>query len=123
MVGRLGSLRESVSFHAATKTPSDGGGFDLSWNLHHSCRAEFIYHSGGEDTQAARFQGTQVYKIRIRSCAKARAIDTDMRMHDVRRYAENDRGVAKSGLYNIREVDAITDRNWVYIVAETGVAA
>lgn len=115
-------LNESVSFERPI-TGSDGYGNQVTsgWVAGHVCRAEFIYSRGSEAVDAARLQGRSIFKIRIRQCQAARAITTDWRMVDNRRvtYAS---GVAQSGVYNIREVDAITDRQWIYIVAEAGVA-
>ena len=48
----------------------------------------------------------------MRQCAQAREISADWRMRDLRRGAE----------YNVREVDAITDRAWIFLVVESGVA-
>jgi head-tail adaptor len=106
------SLRESVAFDSITATPDGYGGEDRTWEEQHGCRAEFIYQRGSEAVDAARLQGKAVFKVKIRSCAAAREISTDDRMRDVRRGAD----------YNIREVDAITDPRWVYIVVEAGVA-
>ena len=57
-------------------------------------------------------QGRAIYKVKVRSSTKSRSITTDYRMRDVRRGTE----------YQIREVDPITDRAWVYLVVESGVA-
>jgi head-tail adaptor len=107
------NLRERVTFSEYTEEPNEYGGFELVWSDFYTCRAQFIYHSGGEDIQAARYQGNKVYKVKILSCASSRSITTDMRMTDARR----------GTVYNIREVDQITDPAFVYIVAESGVAA
>lgn len=105
-------LVESVAFDEEVETPDGYGGFNRVWTQRHACRAEFIYSRGSEAVNAARLQGRSIYKVRVRQCGASRAITTDYRMRDVRRGTE----------YQIREVDAVTDRQWVYVVAESGVA-
>jgi len=83
-------------------------GIPEAWTERHACRAQWVYGKGDESVQAAREAGRKAYKIRIRSCAAARAITEGYRMRDVRR----------STVLNIREVDAITDRAWVYLTVE-----
>lgn len=107
-----GKLRERVAFDRAETTPDEAGGFRKTWAEHYACAAQVIYHRGGEEEQAARLAGARLYKVRIRSCAEARAVTTNGRMRDLRR----------GEVYNIREVDPVSDRAWVYIVAESGVA-
>lgn len=107
-----GALSERIAIDRQHEVPDGYGGFSLTWAEHHVCAAQMIYHRGGEAVEAARLRGQSIYKFRIRSCIAARAITPDMRLRDVRR----------GEIYNIREVDAISDRDWVYIVAESGVA-
>lgn len=94
------------------------------WALRHTDRAEIIYSRGSEIVEAARLEGRAIYKIRIRCCAAAQAISTDWRMRDLHLGPET--GPADDPLpgvrYAIREVDAVTDRRWVYIVVEGGKA-
>ena len=106
------ALRESVAFDASANVPDGFGGQEQGWTEAYACRAEFIYSRGSEAVDAARLQGRSIYKVRVRSCAAARAVTTDHRMRDVRRGTE----------YQIREVDAITDLQWVYVVVEAGAA-
>lgn len=106
------SLVESVAFDAPTENPDGYGGVEIGWTQVYACRAEFIYSRGSEAVDAARLQGRSIYKIKIRSSAKARAITSAYRMRDVRRSVE----------YQIREIDNITDRGWIYLVVESGVA-
>lgn len=108
-----GGMHEDVAFDAPTVSADGYGGQETTWTEAYTCRAEFIYSRGSEAVDAARLSGRSIYKIKIRSCADARSITTDYRMRDVRR----------SVTYNIREVDAVTDRRFIYIVAESGVAA
>jgi head-tail adaptor len=108
----IGEQTEDLVFEAEGNAADGYGGFSIAWLAHHRCYARMTYHRGGEAVDAARLQGRSIYKVRIRSCAAARAITTAFRMRDVRR----------GTIYNIREVDAISDRAWIYIIAESGVA-
>lgn len=105
---RAGALHESVAFDEPTGGTDAFGGETEAWTERHACRAQWIYGRGDESVQAAREAGRKAYKIKIRSCAVARAITEAYRMRDTRR------GTA----WNVTEVDAITDRAWVFLVAE-----
>jgi len=107
-----GGLNESVAFDAPTSVPDGSGGFSDGWAEQYTCRAEFIYQRGSEAIAASRLQGRSVYKLRIRQGASARTIVADWRMRDVRR----------SITYNVRDVDAISNRAFVYLTVEGGVA-
>lgn len=107
-----GRLRESVAFDSPTSAPDGYGGTEDGWSEEHACRAEFIHQRGNEAVDAARLTGSQIYKVKIRSNAESRAILAGWRMRDVRR----------SVVYNIRSVDSVTDRQWVWLQAESGVA-
>jgi head-tail adaptor len=107
-----GRLAKSLIFEAEGNVPDGHGGFTIDWLERHRCHARLAYHRGGEAVEAARLRGASIYKVRIRSCAAARAISPEYRMRDARR----------GTIYNIREVDAISDRAWIYILAESGVA-
>lgn len=105
-------LRESVAFDSPTSSTDDYGGVIEGWTQAYTCRADFIYARGAEAVQAGVVTGTAVFKVKLRSFTGARAITTAWRMRDVRR----------SVAFNIREVDAISDRRWVWLVVESGVA-
>lgn len=117
-----GLLNESVAFDAPVYTPDGSGGQSRTWAEQWACRAQFIYSRGSEVVDAARLSGRATYKVKARLCDEARAITTEWRMRDVRRAPLS--GVGSDTLpgtrYNIREVDAITDRRWVYLVVEAG---
>jgi head-tail adaptor len=117
-------LIERVAFDEPNNAPDGYGGREQGWTEVYSCRAEFIYSRGSEAVDAARLQGKAIYKVRVRSCAAARAVTADYRMRDARRgLPAGVEGDVLPGLrYQIREVDAITDRQWVYIVVEAGAA-
>ncbi|AVO36601.1 phage head completion protein [Pukyongiella litopenaei] len=106
------SLIEAVAFDLPTRNPDGYGGSESGWGEIHACRAEFLYSRGSEAVDAARLQGRSIYKVRIRQCADARQVTTGCRMRDVRRGEE----------YQVREVDNISDRLFIYVVVERGVA-
>ncbi len=105
-------MHESVAFDSYTRAGDGYGGFAEVWAEQYTCRAEFVYDQGGEAVEAAAVAEQSTFKVRIRSSIGADAIRSSYRMRDVRR------GV----IYNIREVDNITNRKMVYLVVEAGVA-
>ena len=120
------ALRERIAFDRPTQAPDGYGGTEAGWSTSpdsYECWAEFIYSRGSEAVEAARLAGRPIYKVRIRSNPAAREITTDWRMRDVRRATYDTKGNAVTGVYNVREVDCITDRHWVYVLVECGVAA
>lgn len=116
-------LLDAVSFDYPKQTPSEGGVTLTAWLPCHACRAQIIYSRGSEVVEAARLAGRSIYKLRIRQCAAARSIDQTWRMRDLRRgLPAGEPGDLLPGTrYAIREVDAITDRQWIYLVVESGV--
>lgn len=115
MATGIGPLRERVAFDEPVSVPDGAGGTESGWSEEPVSivrSAEFIYQRGGEQVEAARQAGTFTFKVRIRNGSRAQAITPAWRMRDLRR------GV----VYNVREVDAITQRNWIFLVVEGGVA-
>lgn len=104
--------RERVAFDVEQRIPDGSGGQKVEWVEAFLCAAEFRYERGREAVQAGGLTGTATFKVKVRSSIQSRALTTDHRMRDVRR------GLA----FNIREVDAITDRDWIWLVAQSGVA-
>lgn len=117
-----GRLRQRVSFDQVVGTPDGSGGEARAWSLHFTCWAEFIYSRGSEAVDAARLQGRAIYKVKVLASSETKAITADWRMRTV--HSGLPTGVGADTLpgnrYNIREVDAITDPAWVYLVAELG---
>lgn len=107
-----GALREKVAFDVKVQSPDGSGGRTSSWSEVFIDAAEFRYERGVEAVEAGAVTGSASFKIRVRSSEATRSLNTGYRMRDVRR------NIA----FNIRECDAITDRDWVWLVAETGVA-
>lgn len=110
-----------MAFDEPVRAADGHGGFSKSWEQRYPCRAQFIYSRGSEAVESARLEGRSIFKIRIRQSLAARGIQQNWRMRDLRR------GDLSKDLpgeeYNIREVDAISDQKWVYLVVESGVAA
>lgn len=101
-------LRGRVAFDEPTGATDAFGGVTEGWTERHVCAAQWLYGRGDEGVQAAREAGRKAYKVRVRSCDAARALTEKYRMRDVRR----------STVWNIVEVDAVTDRQWVHLVVE-----
>lgn len=94
------------------KTESDGygneeNGFDTANAV--TRQAEVTYRSGSEAVDQGRRTGRGIYKVRIANSPATAAITPDWRMRNPRT------GVT----YDIIEVDALSDRRWVWISAET----
>ena len=105
-------LAEAVVFDEPVQSSGSGGVVTTVWSERLSCRAQFIYSRGSEVVEAARLEGRPIYKLRVRSCRAARSITTSWRMRDARR----------GTVYSIREIDSLSDREWVYVVIEGGKA-
>lgn len=113
-------LTERFAFDSPTTDPDGFGGDQVGWAEQFSRAAQVIYSRGNESVEAARLAGRSIYKVKLRSDSGTRTITTDWRARDVRRGVLS--GEFPGVVYNIREADAITDRAWVYLVVESGVA-
>ena len=109
-----GSLNRRVAFDRRTEV-DDGYGNTVSGDFtqQFECAAEFRPRGGSEAVVAARLEGRNVFGVYIRSSLQARQVTTDWRMRDVR----------EGTVYAVRAVDSVTDRAWVYLTVESGVAA
>lgn len=114
------ALRHKVAFDRPVAVPDALGGKSVTWSEAHVTGAEIIFQKGGEAVQAARLAGRQVFKIKIRTCEDARAIGVGYRMRDVRRGLPSgvDGDTLPGTRYNVVDVDAITDRAWVWLQVE-----
>lgn len=105
---------QRVAFDDPTQSADGLGGVESGWTeVIDKDAAEFIYDSGSEVVEAAKRVGQTVFKVRLHSHTKTRALTTDSRMRDL----------ATNKEYNIRTVDADTDRAWVWLWVESGAAA
>ena len=107
-----GDLRDRVTFDVPVVTPDGFGGEARSWSAVGAFWAEFRYQHGKEGAAPGGTTNAASFKVRIRSGPVTRGLTTDARMRDV----------ARGVTYNIREVDAVSDRAHVWIVVESGVA-
>lgn len=123
---RISGLRERVAFDRPDQGASDGlGGKKRVWTEIRACHAEFIYMRGSEAVEAARLQGRSVFKVRIRKMGTARDITPDFRMRAVQHGLPGGAGAedpAPGTRYNVREVDATSDRSWVYLIVESSLS-
>ena len=87
--------------------PGAGG-----WQTQFSVRAAYRHLRGGESVIAARLQGQHTQVITVRASAQTRQITTDWRLVDAR----------DGTVFNIRDVTAETDRQWISLLCERGVA-
>ena len=110
-------LREKVALDVSVSVPDGYGGHKSVWQEAFQRRAQFIYSRGSEAVDAARLTGRSIFKVKIRSSAETAAITTDWCLRDLRRGdLEKD---LPGTVYEIREVDAVTDPRWVYLVIES----
>ena len=108
-----GDLRHRVAFDKRDRTNDGAGNWQTGFSEQFTRRAAFTYAGGSEAVMAARLEGRGVMRVRVRSCQQSRTIRQDWQMRDVR----------DGTVYAIKEVDAVTDRLWVYLVVERGVPA
>ena len=108
-----GALKDRVRIDKPVMTDDGKGGQTRTWAEELTCWSAWIYSRGSEAVDAARLQGRAVYKVKLRSSPDARKVTTEHSLVDLR-----DAGIR----WQIREVDALTDRAWVYLVVERGVA-
>jgi len=111
---RPGRMRELCAFDPPLEIADAAGGTTAGWDeINNVIRwAEVIYQRGEESVQAGKLTGSAVYKIRIRNSGEARRITPDWRA----------RLPVRGMVLQIREVDSVSDRSWIWIRAETGVA-
>lgn len=109
----LGHLTERVAFDAPVEATDGFGGIETGWAERFRRRAEFIYQRGDEGVEAAARAGQAVMKVRVKSSADTRRIAADWRMRDLRTGTR----------FNITaQPDQFTDRGWIYLTVESGVA-
>ncbi len=114
MASKLGAgdLRHRVAFDKR-EAASDGLGNERAAFVEQfEIWACFRSRGGSEAVIAARLEGRNMLGVYVRSSLQTRQIQSDWRMRDV---ATND-------IYAVRMVDSVTDRAWVYLEVQTGVA-
>jgi head-tail adaptor len=106
-------LQHRVAFDERVTVDDGAGNRRGSFQERFKQWAAFRHRGGSESVVAARLEGKNAIGVYVRSNAQTRSIKSDWRMRDVR----------TGMVYAINIVDAVTDRAWVYIQAQTGVAA
>lgn len=88
------------------------------------CRAAYRHLRGGENVMASRLEGRHVQVITVRASSQTRRITTDWIVRDVRASSETVPGSGKftGDVFNIRDVTHETDRQWISLLVEKGVA-
>ena len=108
-----GDLRHRVAFDKRTAVDDGHGNTISDFAEQFSCRAAFRHRGGSEAVLAARLEGRQILGVYVRSSENTRQIGADWRMRDVR----------TGTVYDIDAVDSVTDRQWVYLIVESGQVA
>nr|AOT83061.1 hypothetical protein [uncultured bacterium] len=118
----IARLRHAVAFDRPDLgEKAQFGGNKRVWTEFRACRAAFTYMRGSEAVEAARLQGRSVFKVRIRKMGTAQDIDPTFRLRTVKRGLPDGAGdddPLPGARYNVREVDTISDRKWVYLIIE-----
>lgn len=90
--------------------PVPGGG---GWGTQFTVRAAYRHLRGGEDVMAGRLQGHHTQVITVRASSQTRQVTAGWRLVDAR----------DGTVFNVRDVTHETDRMWVSLLCERGVAA
>lgn len=107
-----GDLYYSVAFEKQGSAPDGHGGTTTGWTEQFRCRAAFHHLRGTETVLAARLEGTHTQVIRVRASTQSRAVTSDWRIRDVR----------TGDVFNIRDVEPQTDRQYISFLCQKGVA-
>lgn len=107
-----GELQHRVAFDERTVIDDGLGNTEGAFAEQFKSWAAFRPRGGSESVVAARLEGRNLFGVYLRSTPQTRTIKADWRMRDVR----------TGDVYAVRIVDAVSDRYWVYLEAQTGVA-
>lgn len=120
-----GDLTYRVAF-LKREALNDGKGNTLGNKLveQFQSRAAYRHLRGGESVMANRLSGKHVQVITVRASTLTRQITTDWVIRDVRASNETAPGSGKftGDVFNIRDVTHETDRQWISLLVEKGVA-
>ncbi len=121
MMGK-GALRYRVGF-LKREAVNDGRGNTVGKLIEQfQCRAAYRHLRGGESVMAGRLQGKHTQIIIVRASSQTRQITTDWVVRDVRASNEIAPGRFDGDVFNIRDVTHETDRQWISLLCEKGVA-
>ncbi|MGF7005802.1 head-tail adaptor protein [Aminobacter sp. BE322] len=107
-----GDLRFRVAFDRRAETDDGLGNTQSDWVEEFQCRAAYRHLRGGETVLAGRLEGRHVQVISVRASRETRRITTEWRARDAR----------TGDVFNIRDVTHETDRQWISLLVERGVA-
>jgi len=126
MATGAGQLFEHVAFDMREQVDDGHGNYEQTFVEQFNCRAGFTYLRGGEAVIAGRLEGKQPIVVRVRVSSQSKRIATDWQMRDMRNGAwANDGGNQywTGPVYAVRSVIPTTDRQWIDVTVEGGVAA
>lgn len=105
-------LSHSVAFDRRDDIDDGYGNTKGEWVEQFAVRAAFRHRGGSEAVSAARLEGRNQLAVYVRASGRTQGIISEWRMRDLRT------GTA----YDIKIVDAVTDRRWVYLEVTAGSA-
>lgn len=119
---KAGDLVYRVAF-LQREEGDDGMGNTLSkWVEKFQCHAAYRHLRGGEGVMAGRLSGKHPQLIIVRVSSLTREITSDWAVRDVRQSQMID-GVISGTAFNIRDITHETDRMFITLLCESGVAA
>lgn len=105
-------LYEKIRLESPAPTSDGYGGPVRGWNEEFTVRAEFIYQRAGEIVEQGRLVGQNMIVIRIRRSGQTHEIKPDWRAINTR----------TGEAMNIRSIIPTSDRRYLDVTAQTGVA-
>ena len=105
--GMGGRNMHRIAFDQPVGLANDLGGKSCIWSEVFSTSGMFRYVAAGsgEDVRAGRHAGVMTYKVKIRATSASKAITTDYQM----------RTTADSVVFNVSEVDILSERGFVWL--------
>lgn len=107
-----GNLRYRVAFDKRADVSDGMGNTQGAWVEQFRRRAAYHHLRGGESVMAVRLAGKHSQIIAVRRETRTLEVTTDWRVRDTR----------TGDVFNIRDVTRETDRKWISLLVETGVA-
>ncbi len=108
----ISKLDTRVAFGVSTGEDDGYGGQETSWVAEFEAFADIQFEHGAEAVLSDALTGVQRFKVRLHSSANTRKLTARYQM----------RTATGESVFNIRSVDAISDRRWVWLKVESGVA-
>lgn len=108
-----GDLFQRIAFDVHIDVDDGNGNTKGGWQERFQCRAAYRHLRGGEGVMAGRLENRHPQIITVRSSSQTRQVTADWRVRDVR----------SGDVFAIRDVTHETDRQWISLLCERGVAA